>query len=112
MNDWALTNAEAALFRKVITTNNPHWNIIETIVRTTAAQGFMTRAAGNDERGDCILFQLRNALIIDAEGGRITFRDSLAPQFFLAMLFAAQNSDKVDKNIISMNDFHRQIAAE
>jgi len=113
VNDWALTNAEdAALFRKVITTNSPHWNIIETIVRTTAAQGFMTRAARNDERGDCILFQLKNALIIDAENDRITFQDSLAPQFFLAMLFAAQNREKIDENIISMNDFHRQIAAE
>ena len=72
----------------------------------------MTRAARNDERGDCILFQLKNALIIDAENDRITFQDSLAPQFFLAMLFAAQNSEKIDENIISMNDFHRQIAAE
>ncbi len=113
VNDWALTNAEdAALFRKVIATNSPHWSMIETIARTAAAHGFITRHALADERGERILSQLRDALIIDAAEDRIAFQDSLAPQFMLAMLFAAQNSEKIDENIISMNDLHRPIAAE
>jgi MoxR-like ATPase len=108
VNDWALTNADdAALFRKVIAMNPTHWDMIETVARTVATHGSMPFRVG-----DAILDQLEAALMADATQDHIVFKDSLAPQFLLAMIFASENSDKIDENIVSINDLHRQSVAQ
>jgi MoxR-like ATPase len=115
VNDWALTNAEdAALFRKIIAMNVQHWPQLEAIARMAAAQGEFSpaRLKMDDALSDRLLVQFHDALTVEEQEDRIAFRDSLAPQFLLAMLFAAQNSGKIDENIISMNELHRQSVAQ
>jgi hypothetical protein len=79
-----------------------------------AAQGEFSpaRLKMDDALSGRLLGQFHDALVVEELEDRIAFRDSLAPQFLLAMLFAAQNSGKIDENIISMNELHRQSVAQ
>ena len=43
--------------------------------------------------------------------GELMFRDSLAPQFLLAMLFASQHGDHLNNRVVNLVDAQRQSVA-
>lgn len=115
VNDWSLTNAEdAALFRKVIAIGPACWDGVEMVAREAAANGAISVPSMQRESpsGHEALGLLRGGLVpFGGAADQLAFRDSLAPQFLLAMLFATRNSDNIDENIVSFVDPHRhQIA--
>ena len=112
VSDWSQTNdSHAALFRKAIALGPAHWDMIGLIAREVAVHGAASLTLIQGEQGHAseLVHLLRDALEwIGDSGDRFAFRDSLAPQFLLAMLFATQNSDNADHKIVSIVDPLRQ----
>jgi len=114
VDDWTITNpSDAALFHEAIGLGSDHWPMIERVARAaTIPPGI----APGDVEPQCDQASLAMALLTRTmharPGGReMMFRDSLAPQFLLAMLFASQHGDHLNNQVVSLVDAHRQSVA-
>lgn len=115
VDSWALTNpGNAALFRETIALGASDWPLIEKIARAAATTpgGFTLESLDYNADSDTgVMDLLAPALRVHPDDGEITFRDSLAPQFLLAMLLASQHGDHSSLRVINLMDAHLQSAA-
>ncbi len=114
VDDWTITNpSDTALFHEVIGLGSDHWPMIEQVARAATVPPGVTLGDIEPQSDQASLAMALLARTMQARpgSGELMFRDSLAPQFLLAMLFASQHGDHLNNRVVNLVDAQRQSVA-